>query len=234
MGSEFVFVVLGGILILTGVIGGGFEVRELKIPPVKWPTRIVAFLAGFTFIFMGVGTNLTPDGSRETSVLHAKEQGVLHAKEQAESGGGHQSATPENDAWLRNSLEAAVLKASDAQIRADEENDSRYLEGVVVGEAHKKMAMEVQSLVKEEVYAVSRLEDQSFQSFSVDPTGQRAEVRLTETWTTALYSTRSGACKSVVAPHRVPQSVSLERHGDRWVVSDYTTYGKSPAPTACR
>jgi hypothetical protein len=181
---------------------------------------------------MGAGINVSPDVPRAAAVVEAREKAPQERERQTAPPAP--PATPENDAWLRNSLEAAVLKASDAQIRATQENDPRLLNGLMIGEAYRKAAEDIQSQVKEELYAVHQLHDQKFDSFSVDPTGQRAEVRLTETWSTEWYSTRNRECKGARAPHRVPQTASLERHGDRWVLSDFTTYGATPPTTACR
>jgi len=55
MGLEVVAFVFGGLLILVSIVGGGFEVRELKIPKVTWVTRVLAGLAGVTFVVMGLG-----------------------------------------------------------------------------------------------------------------------------------------------------------------------------------
>jgi len=48
---EFVF---GAILLAIGVIGGGFEVRELKVPRVSAAGRLVAGMVGLAFIAFAV------------------------------------------------------------------------------------------------------------------------------------------------------------------------------------
>ncbi|QRN97328.1 hypothetical protein JRI60_51740 [Archangium violaceum] len=45
---------LGALLVLTGIVGGGLEVRELKIPKVGMASRVAAYVSGFLFILMGV------------------------------------------------------------------------------------------------------------------------------------------------------------------------------------
>jgi hypothetical protein len=50
MTAETLSFILGGLLIVTGIIGGGFEVKELKIPTVRWPTRLISILGGIFFI----------------------------------------------------------------------------------------------------------------------------------------------------------------------------------------
>jgi hypothetical protein len=234
--SQIIFVALGGILILTGVIGGGFEVRELKIPQVKWPTRVVAFVAGFVLVFMGAGTSVNPDVPHVGGVVEAsmpvREVARETTRPEAPTETKHVKRV-EDDAWLQHSLEAAVLKASDAEIRALQENNPKLLEGLVVGNAYDKLMNSMKWLASQELYEVHRLHDQQFDTFSVDPSGQRAEVRLIETWSTTQYSTRTNSCVRAFAPHRVPQIVSLERRGDRWIQSDFTTYGAEPVETRC-
>ena len=55
MTLEIVSFILGGLLVLIGIIGGGLEVRELKIPNVKWTTRIFSIIGGLFFISLGIG-----------------------------------------------------------------------------------------------------------------------------------------------------------------------------------
>jgi hypothetical protein len=45
-------------------VGGGFEVKELKIPTVRWPTRLIAILGGVFFI--GLAVELPSNGSHAT------------------------------------------------------------------------------------------------------------------------------------------------------------------------
>lgn len=53
MTIEALSFIFGCILILIGIIGGGFEVKELKIPKVAWLTRIIAIIAGIAFLGLG-------------------------------------------------------------------------------------------------------------------------------------------------------------------------------------
>lgn len=49
MNPQTIFTILGAILLLVGVIGG-FELKELKIPKVKWPFRVISFLLGIILL----------------------------------------------------------------------------------------------------------------------------------------------------------------------------------------
>jgi hypothetical protein len=45
----------GGILMLVGVLGGGFEVKELRIPKVGPGARVLSAVVGLLFICLGFG-----------------------------------------------------------------------------------------------------------------------------------------------------------------------------------
>ncbi len=49
--ASFIF---GGLLILIGLLGGGFEIKELKIPRVGGLCRVMAAMAGIVFILLGI------------------------------------------------------------------------------------------------------------------------------------------------------------------------------------
>lgn len=46
---------LGAILLLVGIVGGGFEIKEFKIPRVGTAPRVLAAIAGVVFLLLGIG-----------------------------------------------------------------------------------------------------------------------------------------------------------------------------------
>jgi hypothetical protein len=55
MSADTVLFVLGALLLLAGILGGGFEVKELKIPQIRGGTRMLAGVVGLGLIVMGIG-----------------------------------------------------------------------------------------------------------------------------------------------------------------------------------
>jgi hypothetical protein len=51
--------VFGAILILAGIIGGGFEVKELKVPRISGTSRVMALVAGLAFIVVAFNMSQT-------------------------------------------------------------------------------------------------------------------------------------------------------------------------------
>lgn len=60
MAIEFVVFALGALLLLTGIIGGGFELKEIKIPRVGRVARVLSTTAGVILILMGIGMVAQP------------------------------------------------------------------------------------------------------------------------------------------------------------------------------
>ena len=55
MSPEIVMSILGGVLVLTAILGGGFEVKEIKIPLIGAGSRVMAAAAGTVFLLWGAG-----------------------------------------------------------------------------------------------------------------------------------------------------------------------------------
>lgn len=54
MTIEAISFIIGGVLIATAIVGGGFEIKEIKMPHVGAVPRFFSLIVGSLFIFMGV------------------------------------------------------------------------------------------------------------------------------------------------------------------------------------
>jgi hypothetical protein len=57
MAIEMAVFAFGSLLMLVAILGGGFEVKELKVPKVGPASRIAACACGMLFIFLGIYLN---------------------------------------------------------------------------------------------------------------------------------------------------------------------------------
>jgi len=64
--SQTVLFILGGILIVVGILGGGFEVKELKIPQVAGAARILSLIVGIALLGVGFKVEKTVPSQPET------------------------------------------------------------------------------------------------------------------------------------------------------------------------
>jgi hypothetical protein len=75
--------ILGGLLIAVALLGGGFEVHELKVPAVGGIGRLLCFIVGAVFI--GLAVFLTP-GEKETHPSAGNATSVAPQPVKVESG----------------------------------------------------------------------------------------------------------------------------------------------------
>ena len=55
--------ILGGLLVAIAALGGGFEVRELKIPSVGQTSRVICFVVGVIFVGLAIFLTFPPPAS---------------------------------------------------------------------------------------------------------------------------------------------------------------------------
>jgi hypothetical protein len=67
MSIETMSFILGGLLVAVGLLGGGIEVRELKVPSVGRASRLLSFVAGVAFIGLALFLNPGATGEPQTA-----------------------------------------------------------------------------------------------------------------------------------------------------------------------
>jgi len=54
MSTQIALLLFGGVLLLIAIVGGGFEVNQLKIPKVERAARLFAGIGGVLFVILGM------------------------------------------------------------------------------------------------------------------------------------------------------------------------------------
>jgi hypothetical protein len=72
MNAQSALLLLGGLLLLIAIVGGGIEIRELKIPKVERIPRVICAVAGAFFLHFGMSGSddsrvIAQDGSAQVS-----------------------------------------------------------------------------------------------------------------------------------------------------------------------
>jgi hypothetical protein len=135
------------------------------------------------------------------------------------------TVTPE----LRAQLVAAINRGDAAEMIAYRTLNPSGLSGIYTGEQLAKGSAEIAGLARNGVYAVNQLHKQRFESFTIAPDGRRAEVRLTENWSSDFHSIVTQACVSHIHQHDIPQTAFLELTSQGWMV--YASKSDSPTPS---
>jgi CHAT domain len=135
---------------------------------------------------------------------------------------------------VRAELVATIRRGDDAEIQAYRTLDPTPLNEVYSGEALAMALAALQVLAGTGMAAVNQLHDQEFESFSLSRDGRRAEVRLTETWSSTIYLTATQQCVAQLPRHKAPQTLFLERRGGGWIIYAAKDHGPEPVPGPCR
>lgn len=68
MAIDVIAFAVGALLVMTAILGGGFEVKEIKVPRVGPVARGGAAVSGFLFVLIALGVTDTPAGPGESFV----------------------------------------------------------------------------------------------------------------------------------------------------------------------
>jgi hypothetical protein len=66
MSIDVISFILGGLLVAVAILGGGIEVREIKIPAVGRTARVLSFLGGLAFIALAIFVSRQSRNETET------------------------------------------------------------------------------------------------------------------------------------------------------------------------
>jgi hypothetical protein len=75
MGISMAVLAFGGLLLLVAITGGGFEVKELKVPKVGRTPRLASFVCSLVLLFVGLGLERRP-AAAETPAADPKPRTV--------------------------------------------------------------------------------------------------------------------------------------------------------------
>lgn len=144
---------------------------------------------------------------------------------QTESKSG-QAVTDDQDYKLE--LIEALRRANDTETEATRKLDKTRLGGIFKGAVLKREEEFVDGLKEKQIYREGKLEKQEFESFKLLDDGKRAEVVVTEGWSSVYRKAGDGKCYSMSPRNDSRQTVILERDGNKWFVTDSTRDSHSP------
>ncbi|MDQ3682172.1 MAG: RDD family protein [Bacteroidota bacterium] len=116
------------------------------------------------------------------------------------------------------SLISAIDFANNTEIEAMQSLNPAILERAYTGEILRSSRSQIEDLKARDIMAVNQLDNQEFINFKVSPDGQRAEVKVIQTWSTIFYSISEGQCISKISGEEMPQTLFLKQRDDVWVI----------------
>ncbi|RYZ29344.1 MAG: FHA domain-containing protein [Chitinophagaceae bacterium] len=126
----------------------------------------------------------------------------------------------EPDEETKESLISAIKYGDATEIEALQKLDASILSRAFTGKQLIMSVAAVNDLMQQRGYLVSTLENQEFHQFKITDEGQKAEVQLSETWSSVLYSLDYNTCVSRIPSHKVSQTAYLEQVNNTWMVNN--------------
>jgi len=116
-------------------------------------------------------------------------------------------------------LISAIRLADGAEIDACYTWNTASLYKSFTGEALKMELANIESLKSQGLITDNRLEKQEFEDFIISPDGTKAEVKLTETWSSVYYDFSTQQCNGKSASHKTPQTIYLTKYDEGWFIT---------------
>jgi tetratricopeptide (TPR) repeat protein len=116
-------------------------------------------------------------------------------------------------------LQRVIRAADQAEIQAYSTLNPALLQGVYTGTLLSTQVLLMNQLRQQGVVMVNTLHNITFHEASISRNGRRAQVRVTERWSTNFMNAM-GQCVSHYHEHDVPQTSFLQRAGAGWVIYD--------------
>jgi hypothetical protein len=85
MNAQSALLLIGGLLLLIAIVGGGIEVKELRVPKVERLPRAVCGGAGVVFVMLGLSVADTAQSAASRQTPHAVEALSARATSQSQS-----------------------------------------------------------------------------------------------------------------------------------------------------
>ncbi|MET0340057.1 MAG: hypothetical protein ABW252_03610 [Polyangiales bacterium] len=126
---------------------------------------------------------------------------------------------PPVDRAIRDALEQAIRRADAAEIDALETLDTTSLRATTTGPALDRALAQLAWLEQNGMRRRGTMDHLELRHVRLREDKRHAEVDAVEVWTVSFHH-EDGRCMYRWPTHRVPQILTLDHVGDRWMLSD--------------
>jgi hypothetical protein len=129
----------------------------------------------------------------------------------------------------------ALRHAGEAEAEARRTFDTTRLSEIYAAEPLRSLTAAIESMRADGLFQESVLELQEIEAARFSDDQRQAQVRMTETWRSTVYSLASGQCVARLPSQRMPQTVTLERRGGKWMIThvEFPLGAAEPTPQPC-
>lgn len=233
-GPSLVILLLGSFLLLAAIVGGGLEIKEIKIPKIEKTPRILTAILGMMLMTCGASVGFI---SLMSPLLLTPSQTTGAPAEISENYSPNieyivveKIQLPQETGISEEAQQAAaalIVNANKAQILASFYQDDAYLMSYYAGYALQQMQEYVEE-IRQSGYIVLLdfdLENSYYVTMRLD--NGVLSVDQCEYWKTILYDPGTGNLVSESEWTLVPQTISIELVGEQPYITAISFYENS-------
>jgi len=230
-GPSLVILLLGSFLLLTAIVGGGLEIKEIKIPKIEKTPRILTALLGMMLMTCGASVGFI---SLMSSFVLSPSQVVNAPTEISQNYAPNTEyivvdkiQLPQETGISDDVQKAAatlIVNANKAEILANFYQDDSYLKLYYAGYALQQMQQNIEN-IRQSGYIVLddfNLENSYYVSMRLN--NNVLSIDECEYWKTYLYDPSTGDLVSESEWILVPQTISIELVGDQAYITAISFY----------
>jgi hypothetical protein len=230
-GPSLVILLLGCFLLLAAIVGGGLEIKELKIPKIEKTPRLLTALLGLSLMacggFAGMISFMSP-------LLFAPAQMVPVPTEiTANYAPDTQYIAVDNvrfvqdsglSAEIKNAAATMIVQADKAEILANYYQDASYLQPYYAGYALQQMQQNIDYIRQSGYIQLDDLDLQNSYYVNMQMNNSVLTIDECEYWKTYWYDPATGNLVNETEWTLVPQTISIELVGDQAFITAISFY----------
>jgi len=230
-GPSLIILLAGAFLLLAAIVGGGLEIKEIKIPKIEKMPRILTALLGIMLMscggMAGMISFLTSVGSPPPATAAAPTEISKSYAPNTNYIVIDQVQLPQTSGIsedVQNAAAALIVGADKAEILANYYQDDSYLTSYYAGYALQQMQQNVQIIRQSGFIELDDLDLENSYYVSMRLNNNVLSIDECEYWKAYLYDPNTGNLVQETPWSLVPQTINIELVGNQPYVTAIAFY----------
>ena len=230
-GPSLIILLLGSFLLLAAIVGGGLEIKEIKIPRIEKTPRILTALLGMLLMvcgaFVGIISFMSPLFLSPSPMASVPTEIPANYAPNTEYIVVDKVRLPQETGIsddVQNAAAALIVNADKAEILANYYQDDSYLKSYYAGYALQQMQQNIENIKQSKYIELDDLDLENSYYEGMHLNNNVLTIDECEYWKTYLYDPGTGNLAGESEWILVPQTISIELVGDQPYITAISFY----------
>ena len=230
-GPSLIILLLGSFLLLAAIVGGGLEIKEIKIPRIEKTPRILTALLGMLLMvcgaFVGIISFMSPLFLSPSPMASVPTEIPANYAPNTEYIVVDKVRLPQETGIsddVQNAAAALIVNADKAEILANYYQDDSYLKSYYAGYALQQMQQNIENIKQSKYIELDDLDLENSYYVGMHLNNNVLTIDECEYWKTYLYDPGTGNLAGESEWILVPQTISIELVGDQPYITAISFY----------